>query len=178
MKVVLYVTNSMLYSRHQPIDYMETLSQWAATCSSEIKPEIRKVDSFEKEIDTANYIWKFVIEGQPESIEKLSTLEFIRLNFSGERSWSNRVDFASKGNSKGARLAQYLAQNSYKPDQVIAVGDNHNDISMIKLAGLGVAMKNADQAVKDVADIVCKTDNNQDGLAHLIRENFIGNSYD
>ena len=47
---------------------------------------------------------------------------------------------------------------------------------MIELAGLGVAMKNADDTVKSHADVVCATDNNGDGLARLIRENILGQS--
>jgi Cof subfamily protein (haloacid dehalogenase superfamily) len=170
MNVVLYVTHSMMYSRSQPIDYMKALEEWAERFEQDKKPDIRKIESFAKEIDDAKYIWKFVIEGQPERIAEIEALEFVKDNFSGERSWSNRVDFANKGNAKGTRLLAYLEQHGYKPEQVIAVGDNHNDISMIKLAGLGVAMQNADDNVKQAADVICETDNNQGGLARLIRE--------
>ncbi|WED24133.1 Cof-type HAD-IIB family hydrolase [Vibrio sp. JC009] len=174
MKAVLYVTHSMLYSRSQPIDYMHALEKWACGFEGEKKPDIRKIDCFEKEINDAEYIWKFVIEGEPESIARIEELDFVKQNFSGERSWSNRVDFANKGNAKGTRLAEYLDQNGFKPEQVMAVGDNHNDISMIQLAGLGVAMQNADDKVKQAADIVCETDNNTGGLARLIRTNIRG----
>ncbi|MFA0500109.1 HAD hydrolase family protein, partial [Vibrio sp. 10N.222.46.A1] len=95
-------------------------------------------------------------------------------NFNGERSWSNRIDFAAKGNSKGLRLAEYIAELGYQADDVIAVGDNHNDISMLKYAGLGVAMLNADDIVKSHVQCVCSTDNNHDGLARLIREQIKG----
>ncbi|MDG3086231.1 Cof-type HAD-IIB family hydrolase [Vibrio hannami] len=173
MKVVLYVTHSMVYSRSQPIDYMHALEEWATSFEESRKPDIRKIDSFEKEIEDAEYIWKFVIEGEPDSIAQIEDLDFVKQNFSGERSWSNRVDFANSGNAKGIRLAQYLEQNGYQPEEVMAVGDNHNDISMIKLAGLGVAMQNADEKVKQAADLVCETDNNEGGLARLIREQII-----
>ncbi|CAH6862862.1 HAD family hydrolase [Vibrio chagasii] len=99
---------------------------------------------------------------------------WVKDHFNGERSWSNRIDFAAKGNSKGLRLAEYVNELGFKPSQVIAVGDNHNDISMLQYAGLGVAMFNADDTVKSNAQVVCKTDNNQDGLAHLIREQIKG----
>ncbi|MDB1126052.1 Cof-type HAD-IIB family hydrolase [Vibrio algarum] len=174
MKVVLYTTHSMVYSSSQPIDYMKALESWAAGFDTMLRPSIKRVDSFVEEINEAEYIWKFVIEGDPENIAKLESLDFVRENFSGERSWSNRVDFAAIGNSKGHRLAQYLEQQGYLPEDVMAVGDNHNDISMIKLAGLGVAMSNADEKVKAAADLVCQSDNNQGGLAHLIREKIKG----
>lgn len=174
MKVVLYTTHSMVYSRSQPIGYMKALEEWAMSFEESRRPSIKRVDSFEQEIDNAEYIWKFVIEGEPENIGKIEALDFVRQNFTGERSWSNRVDFAAKGNTKGIRLAQYLKHHGYKPDEVMAVGDNHNDISMITLAGLGVAMNNADEIVKAAADLVCESDNNQGGLARLIREKIRG----
>lgn len=174
MKLVLYVTDSMLYSTEQPIEYMTALEKWSQTFEASNRPDIRQIRSFSDHIESAEYVWKFVIEGEPSSIEKLQKLPFVQDNFSGERSWSNRVDFASKGNSKGSRLQQYLQQHGYQAEQVVAVGDNHNDISMIQLAGLGVAMNNADQTVKAAADMVCQSDNNQGGLAHLIRDKFRG----
>ncbi|MBF4364986.1 HAD hydrolase family protein, partial [Vibrio anguillarum] len=69
---------------------------------------------------------------------------WVQETFNGERSWSNRVDFAAKGNSKGQRLAEYVQSLGYHANHVLAVGDNHNDISMLDYAGLGVAMLNAD----------------------------------
>lgn len=174
MKIVLYVTNSMMYSRVQPIEYMKAMEQWSLEFELDKRPDIQRIECFDTEINQAEHIWKFVIEGEPEQIEKLSCLPFVKEQFSGERSWFNRVDFANQGNSKGGRLTEYLQQNGYSPEQVVAVGDNHNDISMIQLAGLGVAMKNADEKVKYSADMVCETDNNKDGLARLIREKFKG----
>lgn len=178
MKLVLYVTHSMLYSRSQPVEYMKALEAWSANFSAEKKPDIHQIDSFADEIDAAEYVWKFVIEGDPEDIARLQAEDFIKQNFSGERSWHNRVDFANKGNAKGSRLAQYLEQNGYSPEQLMAVGDNHNDISMLKMAGLGVAMKNADDEVKAQADMVCETDHDDDGLARLIRKHIIASNHD
>lgn len=178
MKLVLYVTDSMLYSKTQPIGYMGALQTWAQQFDESDRPDIRQVTSFTQEIEQAEYVWKFVIEGEPASIERLQCLPFVQQHFSGERSWSNRVDFASKGNSKGVRLLEYLQQNGYSTEQVVAVGDNHNDISMIQLAGLGVAMGNADEKVKAAADMVCPSNNNQGGLSHLIRDTFRGSNND
>ncbi|MBW7458322.1 HAD hydrolase family protein, partial [Paenibacillus sepulcri] len=53
--------------------------------------------------------------------------------------------------------------------QVAAMGDSLNDIAMIREAGLGVAMGNAQDVVKDAADAVTVT-NNEHAVAHLIRD--------
>ena len=56
----------------------------------------------------------------------------------------------------------------------MAIGDNHNDISMLRYAGHGVAMANADDTVKSYARSLCSTDNNHAALAQLIREHIQG----
>ncbi|WP_413282877.1 Cof-type HAD-IIB family hydrolase [Vibrio sp. MA40-2] len=170
MKVVLYDTHSMVYSRINSPDYIGAMQRWAENFATQMQPMIRPAESLQQQIDAAEYVWKFVIEGEPEAIELMQQSELVTEHFSGEKSWSNRVDFALKGNNKGIRLAEYIGQIGYQPNQVMAVGDNHNDISMLKLAGLGVAMKNADDTVKNIADLVCDSDNNQGGLADLIRD--------
>lgn len=53
--------------------------------------------------------------------------------------------------------------------EVVAVGDSLNDLAAIQAAGLGVAMGNAQIAVKENADVVTAS-NNDDGIAHIIRD--------
>lgn len=56
-----------------------------------------------------------------------------------------------------------------KREEIIAIGDNNNDIEMIQYAGLGVAMGNSPDSVKLVADLVTAT-NMEDGVAEVIEE--------
>ena len=51
-----------------------------------------------------------------------------------------------------------------RPEEVIAFGDAENDISMLEYAGIGVAMGNATEKVKEIADEVTDTNDN-DGIA-------------
>lgn len=53
----------------------------------------------------------------------------------------------------------------------LAAGDEANDISMIETAGIGIAMSNARESVKAVADIITETDNDHDGLAPVLLAN-------
>ncbi|MGV2987830.1 Cof-type HAD-IIB family hydrolase [Vibrio sp. E150_011] len=174
MALVMYVTNEMTYSKKSPIHYMQALEAWAKQYPKDKQPQIRQIDSFNALVEKTDYVWKFVVEGEPSSVQRLSDHPWIQQRFNGERSWSNRIDFAAKGNNKGACLADYVEQLGYDASQVMAVGDNHNDISMLKYAGLGVAMENADDTVKSNAQVTCLTDNNNDGLARLIREKIKG----
>lgn len=172
LNMVMYVTDAMTFSSQKPIEYMKALEAWAEDFPVAIKPEIRRIASFEQELALNDYIWKFVVEGDIEQIESFTRLPFIQNEFSGEKSWSNRIDFANKGNTKGARLAEYIQTLGITPSEVIAIGDNHNDISMIELAGLGVAMANADDAVKRAADISTPEGNDGKGIADIISTYF------
>lgn len=174
LKMVMYITHAMTYSHYNPFTYMLALESWAETAPEQHRPQIYQVESFIETAQQAEHVWKFVVEGSQDSVDRLMQHPWIEENFNGERSWSNRIDFAAKGNSKGLRLAEYIAELGYHADDVIAVGDNHNDISMLKYAGLGVAMLNADDIVKSHVQCVCSTDNNHDGLARLIREQIKG----
>ncbi|MCL2599209.1 MAG: Cof-type HAD-IIB family hydrolase [Firmicutes bacterium] len=70
---------------------------------------------------------------------------------------------AGKGN-----MAKIVANSfGYDMKQVICVGDNQNDLTMIQAAGLGVAVGNAVQELKDVAGLVIES-NDDDGVAKLI----------
>lgn len=72
---------------------------------------------------------------------------------------------------KAASLDRLLARLHMRASDVIACGDGFNDVSMIRFAGLGVAMANAQDAVKREANYITLS-NDEDGVAHVI-EKFI-----
>lgn len=77
------------------------------------------------------------------------------------------IELNPLGISKGAALRELCGLLGIETSQAIAMGDSLNDLSMIREAGLGVAMGNAQQAVKDAADAVT-LHHNKDGVAHII----------
>ena len=78
--------------------------------------------------------------------------------------WPNMLELLPPGASKGAMLGRLLDDLSLKPSEVMAIGDAENDLEMVQMAGIGVAMGNATQHLKDVADFVTAS-NDQDGVA-------------
>ena len=81
----------------------------------------------------------------------------------------NNVEVNSVDAQKGIALLQYAKKRNISPDEIMAIGDNLNDYSMIRDAGVGVAMKNAIPAIKEIAQI--ETDNNaNDGVAQIIEK--------
>ncbi len=171
LKMVMYVRDAMLYSRARPINYMEALLTWSQTFPENCRPNIQKVDDFQLEAQRSEYVWKFVVEGE---VDRFAALPFIKNHFNGERSWIDRVDFAATGNSKGNALRQYVQPLNIALEECVAVGDNHNDISMLKAVGMGIAMQNADDTVKSTADLITKkTNDDKQGLAQLLGQLFL-----
>jgi len=78
------------------------------------------------------------------------------------------LEFNPKGVNKAAGLRQVCQLYGLSMDEVVAMGDSLNDIAMIREAGLGVAMGNAQEEVKRAADMIALS-NTEDGVAHLIR---------
>ena len=66
--------------------------------------------------------------------------------------------------NKGVGLINACAAAGLSPAEAIAFGDSENDIEMLRAAGMGVAMANADDAVKSAADMVTLS-NNENGIA-------------
>lgn len=55
-------------------------------------------------------------------------------------------------------------------ENALAAGDEMNDLSMIEAAGIGIAMKNGREYIKEIADIITETDNNNDGLVPVLKK--------
>lgn len=73
-------------------------------------------------------------------------------------------EFTAKGIDKAKALDTVLIPMGYKKEEMIAFGDGQNDASMVKYAGIGVAMDNAVQQLKDIADEITLS-NEEDGIA-------------
>jgi Cof subfamily protein (haloacid dehalogenase superfamily) len=80
-------------------------------------------------------------------------------------------EFMSKKSGKSNGVAALAAYLGFTHEEVICVGDAGNDLEMIQYAGLGIAMANASDDVKAVADYITLS-NDQDGVA-LILEKFV-----
>jgi hydroxymethylpyrimidine pyrophosphatase-like HAD family hydrolase len=57
-------------------------------------------------------------------------------------------------------------------EKTIAFGDDFNDMEMLKECGIGIAMKNGVDEIKEIAKYICKS-NNEDGVGKWIEENIL-----
>jgi len=129
----------------------------------------RKVDDLAAAIDFP--IPKCLITGDPSI---LAPLEIEMRDAIGDRMGVFRsepyfLEFVPDRLNKAKALAELLDRLGVVREELMACGDGFNDIQMIEYAGLGVAMGNACEPVRAVADFVTKT-NDEDGVAFAVEK--------
>ncbi len=112
---------------------------------------------------------KLLMMAEPEIVDKL--LPDLERKF-GDRSHVARslpsyIEFTGQGVTKGSALAGLSEHLGIPKDRVMAIGDSENDISMLSYAGIGVAVNNAGDKVKQAADYVADG-RSGDGVAEAI----------
>lgn len=85
------------------------------------------------------------------------------------RWYEDAVDVLPADGSKAETIAHFAEHKGYKPEDVVAFGDGNNDAEMIREAGIGVAMDNAVPKVKDAADLITDS-NNEDGIYKALKK--------
>ena len=79
------------------------------------------------------------------------------------------ADICAKGTNKWAAIKVLTSKLGILDEEVIAIGDNINDVKMIENAGLGVAMKNGSPHVRAMADVVAPS-NDDEGVAYIVEK--------
>ncbi len=82
-------------------------------------------------------------------------------------SWKYNFEMTSSDTSKGVALKHLCDHLEIDLKDVAAIGDNYNDLSMIKVAGIKGAMENAVDNIKTMADYIAPS-NNEDGAAKFL----------
>ena len=162
----------MLYSKNANLveEMPEVIQKNKNSKGMNIKIEnFNKIDFDEEE----NYIYKIVFMDKPERIIE------IRKNLSKEiidkyevtSSVPQYIEFVKNGIKKSKAIKFIMDKCKIKQKEIMAIGDGENDVEMLRFAGLGVAMENANNYVKENADYIT-TSNNNDGVGKVI-EKFI-----
>ena len=108
------------------------------------------------------------IAGDPALLPELSLLaRTLPQDCTGQFSYVNYLEITHQGVDKASALLALGQQLGITPAEMVAIGDAENDMTMLRLVGLGIAMGNASPEVQAVADWVTDT-NNQDGVATAI----------
>lgn len=134
------------------------------------KPNIRNIYELSK-YDDNNGICpnKLLIAAEEEKVNAIQTELGMWSNreFDIARSSKNYLEIFPKSADKGKAIMALCAFYHISPEDIIAIGDQELDIPMIETAGIGIAMGNAIQELKDIADFVTLS-NNEAGVAYAL----------
>ena len=144
----------------------------ASTASSKSILNITQVNSFDDFYNNfAEEIMKIIVFDSRGPAAFTETKDFIdKLGGLVVSSSSiNNIEINFEKAQKGIALLDYAKAKGIEISETAAIGDNLNDISMIRDAGVGVAMGNAVSAIKQIADIETTT-NNENGVAKILNK--------
>jgi Cof subfamily protein (haloacid dehalogenase superfamily) len=82
------------------------------------------------------------------------------------------LEIMNPNGTKWKTLLEYAATLNIGPREIVTMGDDNNDIEMIKNSGLGIAMKNATEQVKSQARVITRYSNNEEGAARTLIDIF------
>ena len=117
-------------------------------------------------------VHKMLVMGEAEKIRSLEVLLKQRLpHLSIHRSKNEYLEIMNKQATKSSAIRFMEQRLNVTAEQIIAFGDNFNDLDMLQYAGLSVAMGNAPNEIKSVAKRVTAS-NNDDGIALVLNEMF------
>lgn len=88
-------------------------------------------------------------------------------------SFPNNLEINALGASKGEAICRLAKHLGLKREQTMGFGDGENDITMMTMAGIGVAMENGMESMKEAADYITLT-NDEDGVADAIEKLIFG----
>lgn len=156
---------------HMSLSDYEEIDDVAATpaTSALMRRSYQADENLEELTQNAASIQKIIAFFRNPS-EKQPVLREIAADFPGyavSSSLGNNIEINAKYATKGNALRFLCRQLGIYPAQCMAFGDGTNDYSMLRAAGLGVAMGNASEEVQSCADEVTQT-NDEDGVAQMI----------
>ena len=164
LPIVTYLPEAILASKNEG----EYLAEEARINGM---PVVIAQNFVEEAMQIAGGSTKFLIPGEPELLIQLESEMKAALSEQMEvfRSAPFFLELPPKGIDKAQSLQRLLTHLGLERDSLMAFGDGFNDLSMIQFAGQGVAMANAVEEVKSIADFVT-TSNEEDGIAHALEQ--------
>jgi len=149
--------------------------QFWASCDNKLVREYQKISGAELHIiDDIKKCGKFNVSkmlwiDEPENITRYQREmdKYFNGRLNCHPSRPDFLEFVGAEASKGAALCEIGKVYGIDKSEMIAVGDNYNDLSMLEYAGFGVAMQNAPDDIKSVCQYITSS-NNDDGVAMVI----------
>ncbi len=167
LHALAYLGDRFCFETGEPV--LDEVMAWAGTLPEPLRPRFEQVDDLAPVLAQAPRVWKMAVS----HVDAAALPAFARgveaeLGLGTVQTGPLRLDIGRPGHSKASGLQHWLESRGVDADQVVAFGDNHNDVSMLTAMGHGVAMANAPAAVRERADEVCG-DNDQPSIAAVLQ---------
>ena len=135
---------------------------------------VRNINSLDRFYKQNEQIYQIVAIGDASETDniKAALADHGNKNIHTRLMWGNQLFITAKGVGKSEGLRILCRHFNIAPNEVVAIGDDDNDIDMLEAAGVGVAMGNARDHVKAAADYITETNDN-DGAALALSNLFL-----
>ncbi len=167
-----FYTRDTIYTRH--LGFLS--AEWAAKNAAlpehhRIKIEVLGEGPLPEDLGTEPFYKLLVMDRNPEIIEEVKRFIDEIPELDTTISIENGLDILCAGISKGDGLKRLSEALGIRPEEIMAFGDQENDSEMLEFAGIGVAMENAPEHVKEHANRIAPL-HHEDGLARFLQEYF------
>jgi len=153
------------------------IARWLHALSDEYGPIVMRVGYDElARVPGASRVVIYDEESRARPLADLAAdlaLELRALVYEGESRTGLMIEFLHPAGTKAVAIAALAARYGLTLAETIAVGDGHNDLEMLREAGIGVAMGQGSAEVRAAADMVIGT-HAEDGLAAFIEQELLG----
>ncbi|EKY3120646.1 sugar-phosphatase [Cronobacter turicensis] len=124
-----------------------------------------------EKMDPGMTFLKVMMIDEPEILDKAITRipQDVKEKYTVLKSAPYFLEILDKRVTKGTGVKSLAEVLNIQPEEVMAIGDQENDIAMLEYAGVGVAMENAIDAAKEAANFVTRS-NLEDGVAYAIEK--------
>jgi len=163
-----YTKNKLISKPNYRVSFFEERNKNLTKELMTVFEDIRNIDDIIK--NNINKI--LIIENDDEKYIKVKEKFSAYPQFEIATSQKGFIDINPSKVSKGNALLVLAKYFGLSMDEIVVFGDQDNDISMMKIAGTSVAMKNGCQNAKDVADYITES-NNDNGVALWIKNNIL-----
>jgi Cof subfamily protein (haloacid dehalogenase superfamily) len=157
--------------------FVEKMNDWSREYERATRVPVVEANLCELLAHEKEGVEKILLFGEPEILQGWE--EKIDLRYEGQvrttKSKAYFLELIHPEVNKGAALSSLAERLGINQKEVLAVGDSLNDLEMIQYAGIGVAMGNGRQEVKEAANVVTSS-NQDDGVAQAIEKYVLGHS--
>ncbi|MFZ5351903.1 MAG: Cof-type HAD-IIB family hydrolase [Bacillota bacterium] len=153
------------------INISERYTEWNQALAESDRIRIEVVPRLEELVKTqkGNILKAVVVDENREKLDYIRKEILKACSVSVSQSLKDNIEVMNEGVTKGNAVKILSEIYGIQREQVMAIGDNENDISMIEFAGLGVAMGNGVDGIKQAADYVTG-EFDKDGVAQAIEK--------